>query len=215
MNTTQKFNLIHIDGFMYGVIPLIKKETFPYIVVEKLTTGEYSLWQVDNVHDWDEKNQQSILFSNDPKLNLPLLPEIEEDIKYIHSLAFDEAIIQNRHNGISVLDLIPMYIKGYKAKSAKQFTERDLIEAIDIALIVGRGGSTESLETLSKNILSNFKKSKPVAVEVEIETCGHVLPDKPKEDNWYPIFSEVMAVMYQRPKMNENDYVNVINWFYE
>jgi hypothetical protein len=38
-----------------------KSDKFPYYVVEKLTTGEYDFFQVDNPNDWDEKNQYELI----------------------------------------------------------------------------------------------------------------------------------------------------------
>jgi len=41
-------------------------------------------------------------------------------------------------------------------------------------------------------------------VAVEIETCAHVLPDKPKGEGWTSIFSEALCVMYARVKFEDN-----------
>ena len=55
--------------------------------------------------------------------------EVEIKFKKVHSLAFDEAIKQSKLNGISILDLIPMYIKGYEAN--KGLHQYKLIDEID------------------------------------------------------------------------------------
>jgi hypothetical protein len=62
--------------------------------------------------------------NNAPTLEeVPLLPPLEDEgFRYIHSLAFDEAIIQYKMNRrISILDLIPMFINGYNKAKEKYF----------------------------------------------------------------------------------------------
>jgi hypothetical protein len=54
-------NLIKVDNYLFSIGGNYKSENFPYLVIEKLTTGEYHVWQVDNSNDWDEKNQFQIL----------------------------------------------------------------------------------------------------------------------------------------------------------
>ena len=56
------YQLIKQDNHYIGVSdkPDVRTE-FPYQVIERLTTGEYIMWQVDNTNDIDEKNQFKII----------------------------------------------------------------------------------------------------------------------------------------------------------
>jgi len=56
--------------------------------------------------------------------------------------------------------------------SQNYYTESDLIDAISIALTVGRSDSKESFKQLTKNILSNFKKPINEQKEEEIKLVG-------------------------------------------
>jgi len=39
---------------------------------------------------------------------------------------------------------------------------------------------------------------------IEMETCAHVLPEKPEEDNWVSIAGEAMCVLYTRVKFDQD-----------
>lgn len=69
------------------------------------------------------------IIAQSPELSIPDIPyvEVEDDAERIHSLALDEALIHNKLNGVSVLDLIPMFIAGYKTAQAKKYSEEDVL----------------------------------------------------------------------------------------
>ncbi|MCA2656091.1 MAG: hypothetical protein IM591_12295 [Chitinophagaceae bacterium] len=125
--------------------PIIKTESYLLVVDEsEIKEGDWLYGYMNN--NTFQANKLANLYINSKKIiyhlplnNAPVLEGIEllppledEDIKYIHSLAFDEALIQNKMNGISILDLIPMFIKGYnKAKEVYKFTEEDICEFVE------------------------------------------------------------------------------------
>lgn len=74
--------IIKTENYLITVGGHFKLNDFPYLVLERLTTGEFHLWQVDNENDWDDKNQYQILshlpLNNSPILeDFDLLPELE------------------------------------------------------------------------------------------------------------------------------------------
>ena len=91
-----KHNLIPIDDYLFVIGGNYKSNVFPYLVIEKLTTGEYTVWQVDNPNDWNEKNQYKIL------AHLPL-----NGARYL--------------DGIDVLPSIPQHQKDDVEEKSYQF----------------------------------------------------------------------------------------------
>ena len=91
-----KHNLIPIDDYLFVIGGNYKSNVFPYLVIEKLTTGEYTVWQVDNPNDWNEKNQYKIL------AHLPL-----NGARYL--------------DGIDVLPSIPRHQKDDVEEKSYQF----------------------------------------------------------------------------------------------
>ncbi len=91
-----KHNLIPIDDYLFVIGGNYKSNVFPYLVIEKLTTGEYTVWQVDNPNDWNEKNQYKIL------VHLPL-----NGARYL--------------DGIDVLPSIPQHQKDDVEEKSYQF----------------------------------------------------------------------------------------------
>ncbi len=82
-----KHKIIKTDNYLLVIGELYKSDNFPYTIAERLTTGEYQLWQVDNPNDWDELNQYKILahlplnkatIISDKDLLPPI--EIEDDV---------------------------------------------------------------------------------------------------------------------------------------
>lgn len=140
-----------IEGYMFLIGGNYTSNKFPYPVIEKLTSGEYSLWQVDNPNDWDKKNQYEIIahgpVNNYPILmgdffnELPILPPIScsnfWDIKK-HYLEY----MKNEYNPIEGVSVtiqekcaITGYIAGYtKAKEQFKYTENDLEKIISFVL---------------------------------------------------------------------------------
>ena len=76
--------IIKTDDYLLVLGKNYKSDSFPYIVAENLTTGDYQLWQVDNPNDIDEPNQFEILahlpLNGSPVLkDVVLLPPIKDD----------------------------------------------------------------------------------------------------------------------------------------
>ena len=113
-----------------------KSDSFPYIVAEKLTTGDYQLWQVDNPNDIDEPNQFEILahlpLNGSPILEgVDLLPPYHQE-DYVDKLAKDFAnnsATCDYEEGINV-GKYQGYLEGYnKAREKYKYTEDDMKKA--------------------------------------------------------------------------------------
>jgi hypothetical protein len=126
-----KRNLIRINDYLFVMGDHYKSDKFPYLVIEKLNTGEYSIWQVDNPNDWDEKTQYQILvhvpLNGAPYLDgLDVLPRLNQDYE-VDKLAEERFPIKNE----AALDIIEclqikqeVYAEGYnKAREKYKYTE--------------------------------------------------------------------------------------------
>jgi hypothetical protein len=200
---TEKFDIVHIDGYMHIGKSLVKSEDFPYIVLEKLVDGEWCLWQVDNGNDWDEKNQLTIVASNKPSLGLPLLPSVEVNID---QLAREDAeIVCGGGAGVSpVARHVIGFVNGYKAAKAKKYTEEDMVNLYNLA--------TGEMEGTGFVRIMDVINPKPIAVEIEMENYNA----RPDLGNFL-IQSDgsVGPLIMQRVKVDENNFVKVVNWIYE
>lgn len=134
--------------------------------------------------------------------------ELEDEVdKYIHSLAFDEALIQNKLNGISILDLIPMFIKGYKAAQSKTYTEEDLENCIEMArqgifFKISENSTDKEWDYTSTQIIQSLQpKYKQVELEcIEVsqwisndKSHGKVIHIVPKVVNDYVIVKQLIC----------------------
>jgi hypothetical protein len=128
-----RHNLFRTEDYLFVIGGNYKSDVFPYLVIEKLTTGKYMEWQVDNSNDWDENNQYQILahlpLNNAKYLDgIPVLPSLEvNDFEYkLRRTPMFE--IQNEF-GEDVMYNLGVFIKGYnKAREKYKFTEEDLLD---------------------------------------------------------------------------------------
>jgi hypothetical protein len=64
---TRRFNLstvftVDLNGVRYWLDPTLPiEDKFPQIVMERLTTGDFCLWQIDTLNDIDRDNQYVIV----------------------------------------------------------------------------------------------------------------------------------------------------------
>ena len=168
-----KHNLVRINDYLFVIGNNHKSDVFPYLVIEKLTTGEYAVWQVDNPNDWDEKNQYKILAHlplNGTRYldGVPVLPSLEvNDFEYkLRRTPMSE--IQNEF-GEDVMYNLDVFIKGYnEAREKYKWTDEDLIR------VWTAGRAFFGLEFSFENWLANYKETftqpkHPISFECEIE----------------------------------------------
>jgi hypothetical protein len=150
--------------------PIIKTENYLLVVDELSDVKDENIGDVfKETKDGITKTYKIIAhlpLNNAPTLEgVPLLPALEDEgVRYIHSLAFDEALIQNKLNGISILDLIPMFINGYnKAKEKYKYTEEDMRKAMEFA-------RTFNSSMTDNHYIQSLQQPKyPVAFECDVE----------------------------------------------
>jgi len=132
-----------------------------------------------------------IICSQDETLEIALLPNIEEDIEAIFNREPKE------------LDLkFQSYAKGYKAAKAKQYTEKDIIKAIEMARETSPAPPHYPTHSSDKIIQS----LSPIPTHVELEMDSF--------SQWKDDGKSHGRVETQFPKMNCN-FVIVKQWHYE
>lgn len=80
-------------GYVFVNDNAILGESYPQIVLERLTTGEYMPWQIDNPNDIDRNNQSVIVAQwgiTNPIPNIPHLNFRIPDRSNIVSIELDE-----------------------------------------------------------------------------------------------------------------------------
>lgn len=112
-----------------------KSDSFPYIVAEKLTTGDYQLWQVDNPNDWDEPNQFEILahlpLGQAAILEgVPLLPSLRDDSRCDVDEATERFRKSYSKHDISPFEVSAFAIGYLQAREKYKYTELDVIHLL-------------------------------------------------------------------------------------
>jgi hypothetical protein len=126
--------IIKTDDYLLVLGKNYKSDSFPYLVAEKLTTGDYQLWQVDNPNDVDEPNQFEILshlpLNGSPILkDVSLLPPIEDD--NVEQLAYKWFVTAHKKKTIFDLGWVNIFTGGYnKAREKYKYTEEDVRHAL-------------------------------------------------------------------------------------
>lgn len=171
---TKQYDIIHLpDGFMYGIDEKLPNE------------GEVALWFKEKIWKTFQKTKngfyiqsgtsqfrpikefQTIVFTNNPSLGLPLLPDII-DIGVEALLKGQKVYPMGDVNNELALG---GYIRGYKAASAKKYTEEDMYNVAKLCALAS-GNANNYSETMTEQRVKSFIQSlspKPIAVEVEME----------------------------------------------
>jgi hypothetical protein len=167
--------------------PIIKTENYLLAVDELSDVKDENIGDVfKETKDGVTKTYKIIAhlpLNNAPTLEgVPLLPPLEnEGFRYIHSLAFDEAIIQSEMNGICILDLIPMFINGYnKAKENYDTLLKEVLMEFDLAVKKHlllypiehsvHGKMCDGINEIRSKIIQSLQQPKyPVAFECDVE----------------------------------------------
>jgi hypothetical protein len=174
-----KRNLIRIDDYLFVMGDHYKSDKFPYLVIEKLNTGEYSIWQVDNPNDWDEKTQYQILvhvpLNGAPYLDgVDVLPRLNQDDE-VNQLAEERFPVKNE----AALDIIEclqikqeVYAEGYnKSREKYKFTDKDLVKAIAFGFGICRKENRAPFDLEQIEFIQSLQHhpKPPIAFECEVE----------------------------------------------
>ena len=164
------------------------EEEYPKIVVEKLNTGDYMLWQIDNINDIDRSCQYQIIAANFELEGVPKIEFEDEVEKYIKNISEfgkplrgDDAFKPHLNCG----EIKELVRQGYKANQAK-YTEEDIENAIELAreLIDGKNsfevenilGSSDG--TYGIEIKYTFKQIIQLLNSIKEITAGEIWVDK-------------------------------------
>jgi hypothetical protein len=217
-----KHNLIRIDSYLFVMGDHYKSDKFPYLVIEKLNTGEYSIWQVDNPNDWDEKTQYQILvhvpLNGAPYLDgldvLPLLNQNDE----VDKLSEERFPVKDE----VALDIIEclqikqeVYAEGYnKAREKYKFTEEHVFGFLTYYNSINfnkpeyrykhptmDGSEREYNRSIDRKILAEYIQSLqqpkiPIAFECEMELVYYPA-NMPKEGEERPPYRPKTITNYE------------------
>lgn len=212
---TKIFDLIHLNGHRYAVDKESKEKGQWEIINNELNLLsddiERTGWLViatDNITDPAFK-----------EFNLPLLPPIEEfdmvenllmdNMSYYLTLAEDASPKQESQKDIAVvlLNILGQYQE--KAAKAKQYTEEDVRKALQSNK---EGLKTEwnaYIDGISEDrfdsVIKALQSLNPLPKQVEIEMI-----DKEKDIVKYIVKGNT----FPEPKVDANNFVNVIKWIY-
>ena len=202
-----KYELIHLNGFMYAVDDIPDKPYIgPYIICWPSSKKE--LFNSHNAIAYSRRNiSYMVIASNDPSLGLPLLPAVEEDVERLAYKSANKLLSEFIHPK-DVKKISQLWIDGYKAASAKQFTEEDMRKAIELS----REDYVKDVIDIRHPIeIIQSLKPKPIAVELEMtRKCA-----LNKSDCFG--FQEMLPDCGCQwiPAVDENNYVKVKQWYYE
>ena len=216
-----KYNIIHLNGFMY-VVDKAKRvpnqdEWFYNLVTNtihqlkevpegflEISNRKIGLWTI-------------LIASNDPSLNLPLLPTVEEDIEHLateivrkgggweHLYINNKLIHKQPPNPTGFWRDVNNVIAGYKAASAKKYTEEDLKDAMKVAMKQASSGSSfEDRDFINRHI--QFLTPKPIAVELETKVLI--------TDGTYNGRTENEYVPMEFVKTDSTNHVIVKQWYF-
>jgi len=173
-----KRNLIRINDYLFVMGDHYKSDKFPYLVIEKLNTGEYSIWQVDNPNDWDEKTQYQILVH--VPLNgasyidgldvLPSLPQIDD----VEKLVEQEFPYTETRTDYATDECRTIWGKAYNiAREKYNLTLEKLIdmyiEKTGYGMDMWSKEENETMSTIADIIQSLQQPKYPIAFECEVE----------------------------------------------
>lgn len=214
---TKIYDIVHCNGFMYGVDKKAKCPKGCTAIFPNTKNGIIITYNAPVIckSDYAANGLYNLLVitSNDPSLNLPLLPSVEEveneNILEMAVKALDklDPLLKNDETIYRVG--LTAWFDAYKAASAKKYTEEDLRRAIYKAAEVGfnftkgtiGGLNWDLAEGKAYEIIRSLNPL-PIAVEVEI-------------DYKFPSGREYIQPSPDLVLLVENNFVKVVKWIYE
>lgn len=116
------YHPVEVDGLVYWINPTLPiEEVYPHIVIEKLTTGDYILWQIDNINDIDRSCQYQIVAQSQYKLQGVPVISLDKDW---YSILRKVGLTGDQCS--EVFDLI-------EQSNPNQYTQKDIDKAIELA----------------------------------------------------------------------------------
>jgi len=177
-----KYDLMKIDDYLFIIGDLYKSDKFPYLVVEKFgTDNNFSIWQVDNPNDLDDKNQYRILAHR--PLNgarylddIDVLPSLfqEDDVDSICMKDLQDFFGTDIHLTPKGEEYISIFKTVYnKCREKYKYTEEHLRKGIDMAReqrLVKYTDNDYEFEHKEDEIIQSLQQPKyPIAFECEVE----------------------------------------------
>jgi hypothetical protein len=180
-----KYDLMKIDDYLFIIGDLYKSDKFPYLVVEKFgTDNNFSIWQVDNPNDLDDKNQYRILAHR--PLNgarylggvdvLPSLPQ-EDDVDSICMKDLQDFFGTDIHLTPKGEEYISIFKTVYnKCREKYKFTEEDMLQAAkygyefrDTTSFPEHNFEDSCINNTKQWLKSRQQPKYPIAFECEVE----------------------------------------------
>lgn len=174
-----------IDDYLFIIGDLYKSDNFPYLVAEKFgTDNNFSIWQVDNPNDLDDKNQYRILahrplngarYLDDIDV-LPSLPQ-EDDVDSICMKDLQDFFGTDIHLTPKGEEYISIFKTVYnKCREKYKFTEEDLRKGIKMGIQkhpYAFDGKETKYKYSEDEIIQSLQQPKlpvlPIAFECEVE----------------------------------------------
>ena len=177
-----KYDLMKIDDYLFIIGDLYKSDNFPYLVAEKFgTDNNFSIWQVDNPNDLDDKNQYRILahrplngarYLDDIDV-LPSLPQ-EDDVDSICMKDLQDFFGTDIHLTPKGEEYMSIFKTVYnKCREKYKFTEEDLRKGIKMGIQkhpYAFDGKETKYKYSEDEIIQSLQQPKyPIAFECEVE----------------------------------------------
>lgn len=141
-------------------------------------------------------NIYTVSATTDLSLNLPLLPQIEENVDKIARLSAEEKL--GGGAGVtSIVRYVIAFTDGYKAAKAKKYTEEDMKKAFF------GGGNFKDIEEFNHLIQSLT----PLPKQVEVEMNTHTFTTHGRGEEMKNVTEESIKVV--------NNFVQVKRWIYD
>ena len=126
---------VEVDGVVYWVDPALPiEEVYPHIVIEKLTTGDYMLLQIDTINDIDRSCQYQIVAQSQPRIEgIPVVDSYVNELTKLDLIHLIK-IVQKSEDyksvmGINLENTLKRLLSNHKS-NPNQYTQKDIEEAI-------------------------------------------------------------------------------------
>lgn len=159
------FSAVEVDGVIYWIDPKLPiEEDYPNTVIEKLTTGEHMLWQIDNIHDIDRSCQYQIVAQSERKIEekpIITLNIIQQLINEYRKLYYE--CPKEYKQGIQyAINIACNYLK----LKNNQYTQKDIEKAIEFGYELLRK-KTSLTDYNKQQILAQINSISIIEVDVD------------------------------------------------
>jgi len=207
---TKIYDLIHLNNHIY----MVDKDKILTIGTKYIDdTDAIREAVIDDPEYWKARSDYNkILASTDKSLGLPLLPNIKENIEQLaieiirRRGGWEHLFINNKliHKAPPVPTGfwrdVNNIIEGYKAASAKKYTEEDMREAYNFGV-----SAAQETHLPFEDIIQSLN---PLPIKVEVEMQGYTYDYRN-----IPTIT-VPDTMTWLLKVDKNNIVQVVNWIF-